>query len=93
MRAHPAADVLGNTLTQLWDNPRLNQSYYYSLSVNEWVATDLLDADTGRNFTSWGEFYGPHMYDGDYFTTTVRSKEYTHGSLDADYNIATLQPV
>ncbi|MCJ1261797.1 hypothetical protein MMC22_001665 [Lobaria immixta] len=72
LRAHPAADVLGNTFTQDWDTPGLNQSYYYSLSVNEWVATDLLNADTGRNFTSWGEFYGPHMYDGDYFTTSQR---------------------
>lgn len=83
--------MLGNTFTQDWDTPGLNQSYYYSLSVNEWVATDLVNADTGRNFTSWGEFYGPHVYDGDYFTTNVRSKEYTNGSSAADFCVATLQ--
>lgn len=87
------ADVLGNTFTQFWNSPGLNDSYYYALSASEWVATDLLDANTGRNFTSWAEFYGPHIFDGDYFTTTVRSKEYAHVSSDADNNTATLQPV
>jgi hypothetical protein len=41
------------------------------LLANEWVATDLIDADTGQNFSSWDEFYGPHLYNGDNFTTVV----------------------
>jgi hypothetical protein len=31
-----------------------------------------LDADTGMNFTSWGQYFGPHPDNGDFFTTTQR---------------------
>lgn len=60
MRAHPAADVLGPTFTQLWDTLGLNPLYYDLVPTNEWVATDLINADTGRNLSSCGradEYY------------------------------------
>ncbi|KAF7508487.1 hypothetical protein GJ744_009200 [Endocarpon pusillum] len=72
LRAHPRADVLGNTFTQYFNNPAINESAYYVLAASDWVATDRLNADTGQNFTSWGEFFGPRLYNGDYFTTTQR---------------------
>ena len=72
MRAHEAADVLGTTLTDEYDTQTLNDTFYYELSANEWVATDRLNADTSQNFTSWGEFFGPHEYNGDSFTNVVR---------------------
>ena len=34
-----------------------------------WVAADRLNAATKRNFTSWGESFGPHEYNGDLFST------------------------
>jgi Peptidase family S41 len=72
MRAHPAANVMGNTMTAFWDSLNETGSTYYALAANEWVATDRIDADTGQNFTSWAEFFGPHLDNGDNFTTTVR---------------------
>lgn len=71
LRAHATADVLGNTFTSFYDTQPLDLALYSAFSASDWVATDLLNADTGENFTSWGEFFGPHAYNGDYFTTTV----------------------
>lgn len=70
MRAHPTADVLGNTFTTYYSTT-LNASSYDNLTVNEWVATSLLSAEDGQNFTSWEDFYGPHNYNGDGFTSVV----------------------
>jgi hypothetical protein len=49
----------------------MNESVYYWMTAKDWVATSRLNAHTDQNFTSWGEFFGPHMFNGDYFTTTV----------------------
>src|SRR4029077_3159080 len=75
--AHHAADVMGTTITSLFTGFQASANasdYVEALEGNEWVATDRLDAETvpNRNFTSWQEFFGPHMYDGDNFTTTQR---------------------
>ncbi|RDW66343.1 hypothetical protein BP6252_09978 [Coleophoma cylindrospora] len=72
MRAHHAADVMGNTITDYWESLDDTSNDYYILAANEWVATDRLNADTDQNFTSWPEFFGPHLYHGDNFTTTQR---------------------
>ena len=71
MRAHPAADVLGNTFTNVYDTQPLNETFYDELSASDWVITDRLNADTNENFTSWGEFFGPRQYNGDSFTNIV----------------------
>ena len=71
LRAHTTADILGNTFTNYYDNHPMNESTYYWMTARDWVATSRINADTGLNFSSWGEFYGPHLYNGDYFTTTV----------------------
>ena len=73
LRAHPSADVIGNTFTTYYQtNQSANSSVYDALSASDWVATDRLNAETGQNFTSWGEFFGPHQYNGDNFTTVER---------------------
>ena len=72
LRAHPTADVLGNTFTAYYKTLSTHDASYKFISASDWTATDRINADTGENFTSWGEFYGPHMYNGDSFTTTVR---------------------
>ena len=73
LRAHPIADVIGNTFTTYFQtNQSANSSVYDALAASDWVATDRLDANTGQNFTSWVEFFGPHRYNGDTFTTVER---------------------
>jgi hypothetical protein len=72
LRAHPAANVMGETITDFFDSLNTTDNDYYALIGDEWVATDLINANTNRNFTSWAEFFGPHLYNGDNFTTVVR---------------------
>ena len=73
LRAHPTADVIGNTFTTYYATRRsANSSEYDALSASDFVSTDRLNAGTDQNFTSWGEFFGPHEYNGDSFTTVQR---------------------
>lgn len=73
LRAHPTADVIGNTFTTFYATGKsANSSEYDALSVSDFVSTDRLNAGTDQNFTSWGEFFGPHEYNGDSFTTVQR---------------------
>ena len=73
LRAHPTADVIGNTFTTYFaTNQSANSSVYDVLSASDWVVTDRLNANTGQNFTSWGEFFGPLQYNGDSFTNVER---------------------
>jgi hypothetical protein len=72
MRAHPSANVMGETMTDHWNSLNNADDDYLDLAANEWVATDRLNANTDQNFSSWAEFFGPHLYDGDDFTTTQR---------------------
>lgn len=71
LRAHAAADVLGNTMTTFFDTQTLNPAAYSAFSASDWVSSNLLNAETGENFTSWGELFGPRLYNGDLFTATV----------------------
>ncbi|KAI9641314.1 hypothetical protein NHQ30_010116 [Ciborinia camelliae] len=70
MRAHSSADVLGKTLTPYWDSLAEDDETKYALAADEWVVTDRINADTNHNFTNWGEFFGPNLYNGDNFTNT-----------------------
>ncbi|KAH0559692.1 hypothetical protein GP486_003789 [Trichoglossum hirsutum] len=72
MRAHPSANVMGKTMTGYWDSLNDTDDDYYFLAANAWVATDRINANTGRNFSSWAEFFGPNLYNGDNFTNTQR---------------------
>lgn len=79
LRGHRAANIMGKTLTDYWkttsaqdvDADAEDTDYYYLYS-NEWVASTRINADTNKTFQSWEEFYGPHQAKGGNFTTTVR---------------------
>lgn len=71
-RSHELANVLGGATTGYWDSLSLDDAAYYNLAADEWVITDRLNADTGRNFTSWSEYFGPLMNHGDSFSLTER---------------------
>lgn len=71
MRAHHAADVMGKSLTEYYGGLSTTSPDYETLAADEWIATPRLNAETNVNFTSWTEFYGPHEYNGDSFTTNV----------------------
>ncbi|KAI0971462.1 hypothetical protein F4678DRAFT_479343 [Xylaria arbuscula] len=68
MRAHDAANIMGRTDTDFWDSQDVTSFYYQKLAANEWVVTDRINAETGKKFTSWAEFYGPNTYNGDSFS-------------------------
>lgn len=71
LRAHSMANIIGSTFTTYYETEPLDYDLYEYLSGSNWVATPRIDADTGANFTSWEQLYGPHFYNGDAFTTTV----------------------
>ena len=72
LRAHPIADIIGNTFTTYYTTSQSNSSTYDALSASDFVSANRLNAETGLNFTSWGEFFGPYEYNGDFFTTIER---------------------
>jgi hypothetical protein len=73
LRAHPAANVMGNTITEYFGLFENTDEMYADLISNEWVATTKINADTNQLFKSWPEEFGrPQSFDGDNFTTTQR---------------------
>ena len=73
LRAQPFANVIGNTFTQFYqDQISQNSSVYDDLSASDFVATSRIDVETNQNFTSWAQFFGPHPFNGDLFTTVQR---------------------
>lgn len=71
MRAHHAADVMGDSLTNYYAGLSTSSPDYEALAADEWIATPRINAETDVNFTSWAEFYGSYEYNGDNFTTKV----------------------
>ncbi|KAL9092358.1 MAG: hypothetical protein Q9159_000866 [Coniocarpon cinnabarinum] len=73
MRAHPMEDALGNTLTQFGVGIRQsNTSWYEAYLDDPFAITSYKDTATGRDFTSWSEFFGPLPDHGDLFTLVER---------------------
>jgi hypothetical protein len=73
LRAHPAANVMGSTITEYFGLFDTTDQMYEDLITNEWVATSKINADTNKLFASWEEEFGPpRSFDGDNFTTTQR---------------------
>ncbi|KAL8913690.1 MAG: hypothetical protein Q9171_001540 [Xanthocarpia ochracea] len=72
LRAHDTANILGNTFSTYYDSQRPNTTVTDQFAGSVWTAQGYLNAETGRNFSSWAELYGPHQYNGDFFTTTQR---------------------
>jgi hypothetical protein len=71
LRAHESANVMGDSMTSYFDILDEDDDDYYSLVADEWVSSTRVNAVTGANFSSWFEFFGPHSFNGDTFTTTV----------------------
>ncbi|KAL4902248.1 hypothetical protein BDW74DRAFT_181095 [Aspergillus multicolor] len=68
-RAHPVADALGSTLTPYWQNLTNTSKFYRSLTTNEWVVANRLNAETHLHFTSWDDYYfSAAAYEGDTYT-------------------------
>ncbi|KAI1146194.1 hypothetical protein F4825DRAFT_441452 [Nemania diffusa] len=97
MRAHYAADVMGDTDTGFWESQGIDDPYYDSLAASEWVVTDRIDAATGQSFHSWSEFYGPNNYNGDTFTNVQRYNTsnwlFNYESTDESANFTIPSPV
>ena len=70
-RSHQLANVLGAATTAFWDSLPVNNDTYDAFAADEWVITDRLNAITGMNFTSWEEYFGPLMDNGDTFSLVV----------------------
>lgn len=73
MRATSPVNVMGQTITSFWDGTNETEEEHFDLYTSEWVATTRLNANTGREFSSWNEFFGPSQHSGDYFSTIVSS--------------------
>lgn len=85
MRATDVGNSLGDFYTTYYDTHDFSQSdepSYEELSASDWVATDYLNAETGQNFTSWADYFGPIAEHGDFFTRVQRdnlsSPVFTH---------------
>jgi hypothetical protein len=94
MRAHSTADVLGQSFNTFFDDMSPDDEFYddnYSeLISSEWVVTDRINAQTGRNFTSWAEYFGPRKVNGNPFTLT---QQYNLSSrVFDDDNLAIIWP-
>lgn len=71
MRAHYAANTMGDSITDYWNS--LDDTYedWDNFYDDEWLSSTRINAETNRLFNSWTGFYGPHLANGDSFTTTA----------------------
>ncbi|KAI3323720.1 hypothetical protein HD806DRAFT_72048 [Xylariaceae sp. AK1471] len=72
MRASHPTDVMGRTLTQFFEQLPTDDELYPVYVIDEWVSSARLNAETGSNFTSWDEFFGPIPAGDDVVTRTQR---------------------
>lgn len=68
MRSSDLSNALGATTTGFWSSLNTTDPLYYLLAADEWVVTDRINAQTGQNFSSWQEFFGPIQNRGDAFS-------------------------
>lgn len=73
LRASRSTNVMGEAITDYFNQLPTTDPDYGIFSTVEWVATTRIDAETNSNFTSWNQFFGPVLSGDDAFTTTVRS--------------------
>lgn len=67
-RSHELADVLGTSLTEYWTSLPNDSDQKFDYLANEWVITDRINAQTRENFSSWAEYFGPIVENGDNFS-------------------------
>jgi hypothetical protein len=81
-RSHQLSNILGEAYTEWWDRPGHNQTENYNWASSEWIVTNRINAATGKPFSSWDEFYGPEVSNGDRFSGSQR---YNLSDEDFDY--------
>ena len=76
LRVSDKANALGNSITQFMqqyinDPNSFNQTYQNSIIADPWAVLNEINADTGRYFSSWGEFAPPVDAYDDQFSVIV----------------------
>jgi hypothetical protein len=59
---------MGDTITSYFAGLKSTDDDYDTLLDSEWVATTRINANSGEEFKSWPEFFGPLDFNGDSFT-------------------------
>jgi hypothetical protein len=72
LREHQLADIMGSSVTSYYDSLDDDSYAHQNSSAVEWIATTRLNAETGRNFTSWKELYDPGPDNVDSFSSPIR---------------------
>lgn len=91
-RIHPLADALGEAYTDHFDSLTTDDADYNDFVADEWVVTSRLNAATGQNFSSWGDYRGPIQQKGDLFSRTVSfSFKYLGAYTEVHRNVITSQ--
>ena len=79
------ADAIGQSIGSYFEEAELDTDYYneyYSQFIaSEWIVTDRINAQTGQDFSSWSEYFGPHRLNDDLFTLTQQ-----YNLTDDDFN-------
>ena len=70
MRASFMADAIGQSFNSAFNNVSIGDTLYDEFLASEWVVTDRINAQTGQQYTSWAEYFGPLLLHDDYFTLT-----------------------
>ena len=93
MRAHSAADTIGQSFTAYFDDLYPDDDDYNDFVASEWAITDRINAQTGRNFSSWAEYFGPRRLNDSLFTLTqqynLSSDVFTGYNLDVIFPTGT----
>jgi hypothetical protein len=82
-RSHELSNILGEAYTEWWDQSGHNQTENYNWASSEWIVTNRINAATGKTFSSWEEFYGPEVGNGDTFSG---SQQYNLSDENFDYS-------
>lgn len=75
LRAHPAADKMGQAFDFLFQ-ALLDETGEEAVNVkaildaDEFVSHERINANTGKLFSTWVEFFGPNVIGADQYTTT-----------------------
>lgn len=72
MRENLLANTMGSIITAFFDGDDDSSFAHQQACADEWIATTRIDAQTGHNFTSWGEFFGQQHDNVDSFSETLR---------------------
>ncbi|GKT89011.1 peptidase S41 family protein [Colletotrichum tofieldiae] len=71
-RSHELGNFLGSATTRIYEEMAAGdddeKDTALALMADEWVITTRLNAETGRNFTSWEQYQGPRQEKDDEFS-------------------------